>query len=513
MKKNHLFKIVALIVLCCAMLGCGKPDDPTNPTDNLGSIYGTVTDKSTGDCVPNAGVELMPKGLRTVTGTDGTFEFVDIDPGQYNLFITKVGYQDYKSNNITVRAGETARGDVQIEKMPASLRIVDNSGNELTEVDFGSNEGMTSKTFNIFNGGTETLSYTITKTANWIESISQASGTVNVGVTFPIILTINRELLTEGLNSTSLLITSPSAGGVELTVKATKGTTYTGNCTVIFELFDTYGDGWNGAKLGVSDGTSTYQLTIQSGNIANYSYDFPIGTNVSVTFSGGQYNTECSYRIYYDQGDVIYEKTAGTISSGLQCTFTVDCNNPHTGGGGGNINNGDELSVDFESGIPIGWETIDADGDGYTFVQQDPSGFPGHSGKCVSSASYIHNIGALNPDNYLVTPRVAITNGSVFSFWACAQDSGYPSEHFGVAISQSSQTNASSFTLIKEWTMQAKEENSGKERGSNEQGGWHKYSVNLSSYAGKEVYIAIRHFNCTDQFYLDIDDVTLQKGN
>lgn len=352
--KKHLLRIAVLLVLCCAMFGC-KPDDNSSGTGNgMGSIYGTVTDKSTGDCVPIAGVELMPKGLKTVTGSDGTFQFTDIEAGQYNLFITKVGYQDYKSNTITVKAGETAKGDAQIEKMPASLQIVDNSGNAITEIDFGSDQGVTSKTFNIFNGGVETLNYTITKTADWIESISQPTGSVNVGVTFPIILQINRDLLSDGVNNTTLLITSPSAGGKELVVKATKSAPHTGNCTVVFELFSSTSDGWYSgyssasyqyAQLGVSDGISTYQLTIEYGNnVANYTYDFEVGTNISVVYSHGYYSDitdDYSYRIYYSDGEVIFEKAQGTISSGLQCSFTVDCEGTGgggTGGGGGNGN-------------------------------------------------------------------------------------------------------------------------------------------------------------------------------
>lgn len=337
MNKKSIIKFVALLLVCCAMLGCGKEDNPNN--NKPGSVYGTVTDKSTGDCVSTAGVELMPKGLRTVTGSDGTFQFPDIEPGQYNLFITKVGYQDLKSNDIIVNAGEAVKGDVQIEKMPASLQIVDNSGNPITEIDFGSNEGVTSKTFNIFNGGTEPLNYTITKTANWIESISQATGTVNVGITFPIIITINRDLLAEGVNSTSLLITSPSAGGIELTVKATKGTPYTGSCNVVFELFSTSNYGWYEAQLGVSDGSSTQQLTIRNGNVASYSFEYDKGTSVSVVYSCSSYSStnQYSYRIYYVNGDVIFEKTQGTISAGLQCTFIVDCEGSSGGGGGSSI--------------------------------------------------------------------------------------------------------------------------------------------------------------------------------
>jgi hypothetical protein len=44
------------------------------------------------------------------------------------------------------------------------------------------------------------------------------------------------------------------------------------------------------------------------------------------------------------------------------------------------------------------------------------------------------------------------------------------------------------------------------------QGTWHEYTVDLSAYAGQDIWIAIRHFNCSDMFYLDVDDITLGDG-
>ena len=38
------------------------------------------------------------------------------------------------------------------------------------------------------------------------------------------------------------------------------------------------------------------------------------------------------------------------------------------------------------------------------------------------------------------------------------------------------------------------------------QGTWRQYTVDLSAFAGQK-YIAIRHFNCNDQFILDVDDL------
>jgi len=49
-----------------------------------------------------------------------------------------------------------------------------------------------------------------------------------------------------------------------------------------------------------------------------------------------------------------------------------------------------------------------------------------------------------------------VTLEETFSSWACAQDAANAAEHFGVAVSTGSQTNAFSFATIQEWTMTAK---------------------------------------------------------
>ena len=175
------------------------------------------------------------------------------------------------------------------------------------------------------------------------------------------------------------------------------------------------------------------------------------------------------------------------------------------------------FSVDFESGMPEGWTTIDADGDGYDWMlaSEFMSTGLGHNGSddCIVSQSYVHNVGALTPDNYLVSPKVAIENGSTFSFYACGQDASWPKQHCGVAVSTTSNSDASAFTTLNEWTMTAApgmKKGPGKNGAPNRvQGNWYQYTVDLSAYAGQQVYIAIRHFNCADMFYLDVDDIAL----
>lgn len=161
------------------------------------------------------------------------------------------------------------------------------------------------------------------------------------------------------------------------------------------------------------------------------------------------------------------------------------------------------FAEDFETGLPSDWTLIDADGDGHFW---EMAGYLGHNGStCISSASYINQVGPLNPNNYLVSPKVAL--GGVFSFWACAQDATWAAEHFGVAVSTTSNTSASAFTMVQEWTMTSKEGPSSGTKGTRDQGTWHQYTINLSNYAGQTGYIAIRHFNCSDLFYLNVDDI------
>ena len=122
---KHLFSILtAVFAVFAFLISCGGSEP--------GSIYGVVSDKATGEPIQNAGVELLPVGLKTVTGSDGSFEFMDISSGHYNLLVTKTGYSDTKSSTITVESGKQSKGDVQLEKEPAALRIVDDAKNDIS---------------------------------------------------------------------------------------------------------------------------------------------------------------------------------------------------------------------------------------------------------------------------------------------------------------------------------------------------------------------------------------------
>lgn len=173
------------------------------------------------------------------------------------------------------------------------------------------------------------------------------------------------------------------------------------------------------------------------------------------------------------------------------------------------------LQEGFETGaLPTGWITVDADADGYCWEgSANPASYfqagtdlsgSGHnsSNGFVLSGSYSNVYGVLTPDNWLISPAINLTGNADLTFWICAQDASYAAEHYGVYISTTAGTTPADFTLIYEETIDAN-------GGSRVQGTWKQKIVDLSSYTGQTVRIAFRHFNCTDMFVFNLDDVEI----
>ena len=155
---------------------------------------------------------------------------------------------------------------------------------------------------------------------------------------------------------------------------------------------------------------------------------------------------------------------------------------------------------DFEdctNDLPEGFTTNDADGDTYTWFLWDPEAYgydPGdgvklNGKKCATSASY-NSYGALYPDNWLITPEVTLQGN--LSFWAAGQDPSYAGEVFAVYLS----TDGETWEKISEDITATSP--------------IQEYTFDLTPYAGRGTgRIAIRHYNVSDMFRLNIDDILI----
>jgi len=109
-KINLVFLAIALLPLfsisCSNML-----------VDVNGTIYGTVTDKDTGEPIQNVTVSLSPDSRNFTTGDDGIFEFVGLKaPSQYEVQAQREGYAT-AHKTVTTIAGGDVNADLTMKKL------------------------------------------------------------------------------------------------------------------------------------------------------------------------------------------------------------------------------------------------------------------------------------------------------------------------------------------------------------------------------------------------------------
>lgn len=158
----------------------------------------------------------------------------------------------------------------------------------------------------------------------------------------------------------------------------------------------------------------------------------------------------------------------------------------------------------FENANVYGcWKFIDADGDGHNwdtdFLRNETSesgSYYGHNNSrgLVSSASYVNH--ALTPDNWMILPAMTLPEGSemILSWYDKGLEPEYFAERYSVYISTTGRNISDFTTAAANFTTQ---------------NSWIGRNVDLSQYAGQTIYIAFRHHDCTDMFYLNIDDIKI----
>jgi hypothetical protein len=130
-------KIFYLVMAVALVFSCGKEEDEV---EKQGSIYGVITDKATGEPINAASVELTGYWgdllKRTITGSEGQYEFLDLDEDDYWVKVSTDGYEK-QSDLLSVQLGEAVKCDIQLVKINTymtvrTLDITDIGGNSAT---------------------------------------------------------------------------------------------------------------------------------------------------------------------------------------------------------------------------------------------------------------------------------------------------------------------------------------------------------------------------------------------
>lgn len=176
------------------------------------------------------------------------------------------------------------------------------------------------------------------------------------------------------------------------------------------------------------------------------------------------------------------------------------------------------FSEDFSSGNASSWTNTDNDSDNSTmgidydlwYVSDAYAGIVTNSdGFAAASHSQAHNGTAwvpFNPNNFLISPQIDLTTASSTDLKlkfdiGSGQLAGGHAEHYAVYV-----TNSNVVADI-ELAIPVFEETLPTTSASNME----SHVIDISTFAGQNVYITIRHFNCTNQFNLLVDNIIVEQ--
>ncbi|MBO5893590.1 MAG: carboxypeptidase-like regulatory domain-containing protein, partial [Alistipes sp.] len=193
-------KLTHSLLLCVAVLfiGCTEDEVPI-----FGDVYGTISNSETGEPVRNAEVILSPNNMSTVSGSDGHFEFRQLEAKQYTISVSADGYES-NSRQITIIPGQSVSCDIRL-KPQAVVEIFDI--NPLT-LNFGTTQ--TQMAVTVTNDSKKDAQWSLDLGQNtWLKA-SPIAGQISAGKSQTIVFYANRANLSE---ETSGIVTFSALGG------------------------------------------------------------------------------------------------------------------------------------------------------------------------------------------------------------------------------------------------------------------------------------------------------------
>ena len=189
MKKSRIQLALgfAFAFALCMMTSCEKEKPVAT-----GKIQGIVTNSITGEPIKSVNISLSPTGLSAVTGSDGRYEFNNLEPGQYTVQGMKEGYES-NTKNITIVAGNISSGDMTMKPMVSGFTL------NVQTLDFG--ESFSQLQFKIINASqTMPLSWEIEESLNWLTATPN-SGNLQGGQETTVSVNIDRTQVQQSITS------------------------------------------------------------------------------------------------------------------------------------------------------------------------------------------------------------------------------------------------------------------------------------------------------------------------
>ena len=150
------------------------------------------------------------------------------------------------------------------------------------------------------------------------------------------------------------------------------------------------------------------------------------------------------------------------------------------------------------------WTIGDRDGDEDSWDYYDATADDVDSFQGYFAASFSWYFGAFTPDNTLTSPLITLpTSGNLeLSFKVAAGDDEVFEEHYAVYVIPANATFTGAETPVFEETLDNGYYAAAK-----------TVNADISSFKGQDVKVVFRHYNCTDVYYIGIDDVKISQSS
>ncbi|MBQ6729698.1 MAG: carboxypeptidase regulatory-like domain-containing protein [Bacteroidales bacterium] len=213
MKKSRIQLALGVVFAfaICMMTSCSKEKPAAT-----GKIQGIVTNSVTGEPIKSVNISLSPTGLSAVTGSDGRYQFNNLEPGQYTVQGMKEGFES-NTKNITIVAENISSGDMTMKPMVSGFTL------NVQTLDFG--ENFSQLQFKIINASqTIPLSWEIEESLNWLTATPN-SGNLQGGQETTVSVNIDRSQIQQSTTANIIVRSSDQSNvlPVNVTVAGNNG--------------------------------------------------------------------------------------------------------------------------------------------------------------------------------------------------------------------------------------------------------------------------------------------------
>lgn len=147
------------------------------------------------------------------------------------------------------------------------------------------------------------------------------------------------------------------------------------SCEYRVDLFDSFGDGWNGASInvGVDGVVSNYTIPV-GGSFQSFSFQVQLGDQIEISYVSGDFDGEVTYFLFDSEGAIVFQDGPNPVigPSFISVAFCPKCPTPSN------------ISIDEirHNRIQISWDP--ADTTGYFEIEYDEAGFAIGTGTVVN---------------------------------------------------------------------------------------------------------------------------------